>query len=489
MTSSNKQVILHVGLHKTATSSIQETCLKNKEVLARQGFFYPEFLFDGSVHSNHSIPIYSLCCDEPESYHVNISKGLFGIELSNVNKSSEDYIHRILNRYDKILFSGEDISVLSLNGLEKLKNILLSQGHEIKVICSVRNPYDFICSSTQQMVKDGTGPESLFTLKKIMCFKKADDIKRLLTIFGGDIDFLHYEAECSHEHGVVGSFFARLGIENYELNNKKDNVSLSNYTTRFFAHINSYIPKFKNGMINDDYIQDKLSNSNGTRFRLTLVELNSIIAELKEEEARIYELTSIDFTNSEYDVNEVLDIEYDDVGSFYKKYVINDKLSMITMRFIKENSLFDFRSLTNMENKPSVFYRDIALIVEDVDVATKVKADDSITTNPKAYLENTRITLVNGCVDLISKDRIKGWVFDVRHKEVVEVEIYCDDKIVTTVKANEYRKDLKDKSIHDSGYCGFNVSLSKFNFSNQKCQIKVIAKNDVRPLRNGLADI
>lgn len=70
-----KKLYLHMGFHKTGTSSFQETCKKNVGFLKAQGLLYPLF---NSGHigmediSNHSIPIYSMFCEDPGRYHINV---------------------------------------------------------------------------------------------------------------------------------------------------------------------------------------------------------------------------------------------------------------------------------------------------------------------------------------------------------------------------------------------------------------------------------
>ena len=64
-----KEIILHVGLHKTATASIQRTLYLNDELLKKKDYLYPK-----CWPYNHSIPIYSAFCDHPENYHINIKK-------------------------------------------------------------------------------------------------------------------------------------------------------------------------------------------------------------------------------------------------------------------------------------------------------------------------------------------------------------------------------------------------------------------------------
>ena len=71
-----KTCFLHLGLHKTASSSFQQTCESNRELLAQQGLDYPLF---SCIHSkpnrlkinNHSVPLRSIYDSNPQDYHIN----------------------------------------------------------------------------------------------------------------------------------------------------------------------------------------------------------------------------------------------------------------------------------------------------------------------------------------------------------------------------------------------------------------------------------
>jgi hypothetical protein len=78
------EIFLHIGLHKTATTSIQKTLFlkKNSKLLEAHGYFYPKHWPD-----NHSIPLYSIFCDFPEKYHINIKKGYSINEIKKVNEA------------------------------------------------------------------------------------------------------------------------------------------------------------------------------------------------------------------------------------------------------------------------------------------------------------------------------------------------------------------------------------------------------------------
>ncbi|OUS40943.1 hypothetical protein A9R00_03450 [Oleispira antarctica] len=125
----------------------------------------------------------------------------------------------------------------------------------------------------------------------------------------------------------------------------------------------------------------------------------------------------------------------------------------------------------------------------NVDAAKKAKAIDFITPNPKAYLENTRITKVVGCVDNLSRHRVSGWVYGVHHSNEVEVEVFCDGKFIASSVASNYRKDLKDLSIHTTGMCGFDISLENLVLPTAGAELTVLAKDDVDILRNGRASL
>jgi hypothetical protein len=70
-----KTIFLHIGVHKTASTTIQNTFYTEQAKLAEAGILYPEFRLGDIAISNHSIPFYSLLGEEPGKYHINVSHG------------------------------------------------------------------------------------------------------------------------------------------------------------------------------------------------------------------------------------------------------------------------------------------------------------------------------------------------------------------------------------------------------------------------------
>ena len=164
----NKICHLHLGLHKTASSSFQETCRRNRGLLSSFGVTYPIFNClvakkNKSSIFNHSVPIYSLFCENPRNYHMNIRWNVID-QIEEVNNSYWQQLEGFLETSNNIILSGEDISLLEKDALEKLVEKIKSYDYKVHIFALVRNPYNFFCSAVQQKIKSGIfNAESIYT--------------------------------------------------------------------------------------------------------------------------------------------------------------------------------------------------------------------------------------------------------------------------------------------------------------------------------------
>ena len=245
-----KQVIIHAGFHKTATTSIQETCAINKDKLAEQGFYYPIFNLDHRVITNHSIPFYSLFTSEPEKYHINVR---WGIEPSKANQKYEAQLNQILQqKQEKILISGEDISKLSQVELERMRKKIQSYGYDIRVIVVIRSPLSAINSMIMETVKNGYTIENL-NLGSDTDKSKSSIITKIETIESvfPKADFYSFRDLLNHKYGPVGHFLEIIGVPNFSnFDFFRSNESISDQATRLISFINKEQPLFLNGKIN-----------------------------------------------------------------------------------------------------------------------------------------------------------------------------------------------------------------------------------------------
>lgn len=169
-----KYCIVHVGMHKTGSTSIQEKLYRNKN----KNFSY----FDLG-RKNHSIPIFSLFTDVPENYHVHLSMGLTKRHIYRYNIEVDEMFREHIQKnplYETFVISGEDICVLSENALKDFKNYLHMFFEEVKIVAYVRSPISYMNSAFQQVVKEGRMKFSVESIYPKYRFK----IEKFDTVFG-----------------------------------------------------------------------------------------------------------------------------------------------------------------------------------------------------------------------------------------------------------------------------------------------------------------
>jgi len=139
-----------------------------------------------------------------------------------------------------------------------------------------------------------------------------------------------------------------------------------------------------------------------------------------------------------------------------------------------------------LHNKEDLINAIIAMNSDLIDLSPrKNEALEFITPDPKGYLDATRITKAIGQVGKFTRQEIRGWAVAAHDRNIsIDVELYYDDLLVSTVKASEFRKGPLDGGHHNTGDCGFSFKLENLDARKYKA-VSVIAKGEVRPLKNG----
>ncbi|WP_237063460.1 hypothetical protein [Microbulbifer zhoushanensis] len=295
-----KEVIVHVGLHKTATSTIQSTLARNADcMLSKTGYKYPVFNLDGRTIENHSIPIYSLFSESPSTYHINVR---WDVDVQEVNKEYRRQLDECLERHEKLIFSGEDISILSERSLAKFRDYLSNFGFRVRVISFVRRPYSFLCSMLQQNIKGGQE-----SLSKISVPKASLLIRNLKGIFP-EIEFYSFERACQSSFGPVGFFLELIAAEQATyINTVNANEGLGDETVRLINYINSQYPSIVDGKLNP--LRDDIHHFNSEldfddrKFLLSDDELQAVRAELEEENNALRDMLGDECCDKDFPTN------------------------------------------------------------------------------------------------------------------------------------------------------------------------------------------
>lgn len=146
----NKECIVHIGMHKTGSSSIQHSLYRMTE---SETFCY--FDLESPNHSGRIFSMFSKTkmshahkkLNRTENDIVNFNLETKNMLISNIKKCNKDVM----------IISGEAISILSKNELEDFRDFLYQYFQKITIVGYVRTVKSYIESSFQQIVKGGVG--------------------------------------------------------------------------------------------------------------------------------------------------------------------------------------------------------------------------------------------------------------------------------------------------------------------------------------------
>lgn len=201
----SRKIILHIGPHKTGTSFLQKTLLKNKDILKKNEFFYPDLSDD---------------------------LGLGHHALINGESLESNYFDIIKNSpCDNVIISSENFSRLPSSEIKKL----IVDGYEYQVILFLRKPSERMKSYWAELIKHNK--LNSFEEFSFDHFLKPyqSEILNPFTLFDrwneifGNVKILDYEKYTkSSTLDIVNDFTKAIGIDidNFKLEEKiKDRVN------------------------------------------------------------------------------------------------------------------------------------------------------------------------------------------------------------------------------------------------------------------------
>jgi hypothetical protein len=127
----SRTLLLHIGMHKTGSSSIQSSLRRYDDGQAFYGIF---------DDVNHSIPLYTAFCDDPQRFHIWESLGLSKEKVLARKSAYLDEFSHMLSRHDRrrLIVSAEDVGVLSNAGKGRLLDFVAAHDVEVRLFCYLR---------------------------------------------------------------------------------------------------------------------------------------------------------------------------------------------------------------------------------------------------------------------------------------------------------------------------------------------------------------
>jgi hypothetical protein len=201
------RIILHVGTHKTATTTVQDSMALNRDRLARRGVVFPAI---GPSAGHHALATRWIAL--PERYR----------DSRPALESWQALADRHAGGDDTIFLSSEEFSRNRPNPVDMAELARLVAGFSRRtVVCTLRNQLAYLQSIYLQVTKDARGPTVEAFLNQALRTDHATGVMldygalydRLLAAFAPDeIVFVSYEAAVRDPRGVVAHLLDRVGL-------------------------------------------------------------------------------------------------------------------------------------------------------------------------------------------------------------------------------------------------------------------------------------
>jgi len=301
-----RQIIIHIGMHKTGSSSIQKTLDTN---LNDKDFEYASL-----GPSNHSGII--------QKVFLKNSKRKSSIHNFNSNNISE-YRKILIDNFSifsekTMILSAEGIINLDVNELHDFKLFLDEYFESIKIVGYIRTPASYMNSAFQQKIKAGFRE---FDLNKVhprykFKFEKFD------LVFGKDnVYFWKFNPKIFPSNDVVLDFCDKLHIKINPKNTIRVNESLSKESTQLLYSFNKF-SNLENNYFSHAKKRNHLINLirtlGKTPFKLSNKLLNPILEQnmnhTKWMEERLFDSLKETIKNDDFSIkneDELLDINID----------------------------------------------------------------------------------------------------------------------------------------------------------------------------------
>jgi len=355
------KLFIHIGIHKTASSSIQLELHRRNSLLESLGVHYPE-----KWRFNHNF-LYGMFCDSPELFYENVFASRSASEILEYYKLLDEQYSDEIERVDcnKFLVSAEDLSVLKAHEIKRLKEYFLDKFNgrvEFNIVVFVRNPISFVTSDIQQSIKTGFNMD----VKRYQNIF-FDRISPYIECFGREnIHVIDFDRVKKEEKGPLGALLNSVGVEDTtQFNSIHINEAYSDIAIDIIEFINDNSPKVIGGKLSEKRTNndvDVFGNLKGSAYTLSESDANKIRMACRLDCKWLRNNFGISYEIDHIPRSSTLD--YTGLKDFYKKYFDSmtediQKLSIVYLleSFGKEHeSDFIFETLSVIFNK---FYYEV----------------------------------------------------------------------------------------------------------------------------------
>ena len=246
-----KRLVLHIGMHKTGTTSLQKA-LNNSQHLLNQykiyyanlnkfdmsNSFYVAFLEDPTKHiSFKNRQIHDLTTAQQMQERL---KELWKKEFENFSEGC-------------YIISDEELSYLSAESVARMSDFLKDHFNDITVIMYAREPSSFIPSIINEYIKYGLSDISKISFSRLPYYKTR--LEKYVQVFGEEnIIVRPFKKDLFKNNDLFQDFFVSLNL-NFDASKIEKivtNESLGYYALTVLLEYNKRYPRFIDGKINHE---------------------------------------------------------------------------------------------------------------------------------------------------------------------------------------------------------------------------------------------
>ncbi len=247
-----KRCILHLGMPKTASTSIQKTLMDNRFFLQNHGWEYPVFHCPEHGHQFflHNDPLCRIFMPE-HPFHVLRPAQNKEINLEIQKRALRKALLEYTRKSDKIILSSE--ALLDLKPLTRIRNFFKKIDFVVEPIIYIRSPYSFRVSLYQSLLRF-----SQLQRSAIIEHLQQPIIKRrlshALSVFGENTKIYPFNNLIQNNTEIVTHFFGNFLHEDIvdKLDISRENESLSRHAVTLLEYIEEKSPLYKNNIQNKD---------------------------------------------------------------------------------------------------------------------------------------------------------------------------------------------------------------------------------------------
>lgn len=337
MKESSLKVTLHVGLHKTGTTSIQDTLGDkfNNQLLKEQGILYPTFF-----GKRHNVRFSNAFMTHPEDEAAKKDAPPYGEhrlskqekKISEMGQGLKEAVQEM--NISHVIIVDEGVSVLRPDNIRRIKHFFEQFSNyaiEFQVMVYTRHPLNWGNSNVVQLLRY-YGDQSMAELidrnaERILPTLFRERVGHFTDIFGSEhVKVNSFEYALKNNDELVHHFLYQLHMPSNIIDKMKivnQNEGVSTFTALFYDYLNQRLPRLVKGKANAERDQRdhlKLANIRGHKYKLSFDDQRRLLKSSELDRKWLKDHFQIDYMDDSLMKREVYkDIErsYNDIQDFY----------------------------------------------------------------------------------------------------------------------------------------------------------------------------